>query len=502
MTVATTLVVRVLVAMLALTAFVAQIAHLDALSSISLGLAAPLSYNPRPSFLTLVAADAVVSAVSAVLALALAFRGEPSRGARGMAVSLASWSYVLAYSGVVILLRPDPGFWRTVFDAHFPLVEILGLAGLVHFTAVFPKPLVPDHLSAADSLPVGLRTLQIIRMWLLGPAAPWIGAFVVLAALLGLNALGGHSLADAALNPIMDLVMFMAVGLVVLNLRRSWMASDGDDKSRMSWLLVGLALLVAALALLIGGNILMSATGWREPPVAWRPILLDLGLVGFLWGLAMVVSLDQTLGTSVRLGLQGFWKSYQGLETAPSETVRSSGIDLQIRSIGGRAAVWLGYGLSWFWSTEDLSGYASDFAGRHLLSAGISGDLSGPLRGEIRVGYGAGLPYTSLPFRSLGASEEVSAPIDQSDDQPQLSQDSPLLSGLDEEFLRIDVEIHALLERRLAGRMLSVRPYLRILNALDRRDALFYTFQPWRSDSLTPLAERPFLPILGVAFSF
>ena len=217
----------------------------------------------------------------------------------------------------------------------------------------------------------------------------------------------------------------------------------------------------------------------------------------------VVLSLDQTLGTSVRLGLQGFWKRYEGLEAAPDKTIRSSGIDLQLRSFGPRSTVWLGYGLSWFWSTEDLSGYSSDFAGRHLLSAGLSGALGGPLRGEIRIAYGAGLTYTSIPFGgAVGASDDLTSNPEGGGVSPQRSQDSPLVSGLDEEFLRIDVEVHALLRPQWGGRRWSVRPYLRILNALDRRDALFYTFQSWRSDELTPLAERPLLPVFGVAFSF
>ena len=217
----------------------------------------------------------------------------------------------------------------------------------------------------------------------------------------------------------------------------------------------------------------------------------------------VVLSLDQTLGTSVRLSLQGFWKRYEGLEAARDKTIRSSGIDLQLRSMGTRAAVWLGYGLSWFWSTEDLSGYSSDFAGRHLLSAGLSGALGGPLRGEIRVAYGAGLPYTSIPFGgAVGASDDLTSNPEGRGPAPRRSQDSPLVTGLDEEFLRIDVEVHALLRPRWGDRNWSVRPYLRILNALDRRDALFYTFQSWRSDELKPLAERPLLPVLGVAFSF
>jgi hypothetical protein len=115
------------------------------------------------------------------------------------------------------------------------------------------------------------------------------------------------------------------------------------------------------------------------------------------------------------------------------------------------------------------------------------------------------LPYTAIPFRSFGASDKSTA-LDPGDPEggrdTAASADSPLVGGLDEEFLRIDIEIHALVSRRWAGKQWNIRPYVRVLNALDRRDALFYTFQPWRSDSLMPLAERPFLPIFGVAFSF
>jgi hypothetical protein len=120
----------------------------------------------------------------------------------------------------------------------------------------------------------------------------------------------------------------------------------------------------------------------------------------------VVVSLDQRLGESVRLGLQGFWKAFQGLPTTGGQGVRSSGIDVRVLSGSDRGTAWLGYGLSWFWSTTDFSGQPSDFSGRHLLSAGVSGRLAGPLRGEARIAYGAGLPYTSIPL-GLGSSEDA-----------------------------------------------------------------------------------------------
>lgn len=217
----------------------------------------------------------------------------------------------------------------------------------------------------------------------------------------------------------------------------------------------------------------------------------------------VILSLDQRLTPSVALGVQGFWKRFEGLAGAREESVLSSGLDLQVLADGESGAVWLGYGLSWFWSPTDLSGTASDFAGRHLLSAGVSGALAGPFRGEARIAYGAGLPTTSLPFRSV--ADEAAGPGDQPlggglqtlSDEP-----SAPLPSLDESFLRLDLEIHAVFEPGWGGRPWRVRPYLRLLNALDRRDALFYTYQPWRPDAVTPLAERPILPILGVAFAF
>jgi len=222
----------------------------------------------------------------------------------------------------------------------------------------------------------------------------------------------------------------------------------------------------------------------------------------------VVLSLDQRLGERVRLGLEGFWKSFSGLPTAPDETVRSSGVDVRVLAAGRAGAAWLGYGLSWYWSTVDLSGRTSEFMGRHLLSAGVSGPIGGRLRGEARLAYGAGLPYTSIPFGSatavdpgLGIDPAVpgGGTVTQVDAEPT---PAPIVGALDEEFLRLDLEIYMLLEPTVGGRAWQVRPYVRLLNALDRRDALFYTFQPWRAEGVQPLAERPLLPLVGVAISF
>lgn len=214
----------------------------------------------------------------------------------------------------------------------------------------------------------------------------------------------------------------------------------------------------------------------------------------------VVVSLDQRLGTSVNVGVQGFWKRFEGLAGAVDEGVRSSGLDIRVLNAGEGGAVWVGYGLSWFWSPTDLSGNTTDFAGRHLLSAGVSGPLWGRIRGEGRLAYGAGLPSTSIPFGT--AADGLASPASPESEQLSGSPPRAPLPQLDESFLRIDLEVHAVFEPTWGGGAWRIRPYLRLLNALDRRDALFYAYQPWRPDSVTPLAERPILPVLGVAFAF
>ena len=218
----------------------------------------------------------------------------------------------------------------------------------------------------------------------------------------------------------------------------------------------------------------------------------------------VVLSLEQRLGGVVGLGLDGFFKRFEGLYGPRGETVRSSGVDLRILSAGDRASGWLGYGLSWFWSGMDLSGRAVDFSGRHLLTAGLAGRLAGPISGEARLSYGAGLPYTTVPLPSALREDSSPGTVSGGGTQPTSTggRGGPRVSGVDEEFLRIDLELYARFEPNWGGRPWTVRPYVRVLNALDRRDAMFYTFQPWREDALTPLAERPVLPLFGIAFSF
>jgi hypothetical protein len=250
----------------------------------------------RPALLSGVVAGAVVSAVSGVIALTMTFRGSSDRGARPLGVALSAWSYLLAYSGTTVLFAPGlDSPLRFAFEAHFLGVEALGLAALLRFTALFPRPLPATALRAPDELPVGLRSAQRVRVWLLAPWTPWVVGVAALTLVLGVNAAMGRSTQDAALLRLTDLLRLLALTVAVLNLRIAFVHSDREDRRQMFWMTVGFTLLVGAVGTLLGGNVLVAVTGWGLRGLNWRPIILDLGVVGLLWGTAMAIFYDGRL---------------------------------------------------------------------------------------------------------------------------------------------------------------------------------------------------------------
>ena len=109
---------RVLVTLLAAVAAVAQVTYFDAVSWHALGLATPMASRMGASLLAVMTGHALVSVVSGVLAVALVLHEGPlQRAARGLGMAMASWSYLTAYSGVMLLLRPMSASLRSAFDA-------------------------------------------------------------------------------------------------------------------------------------------------------------------------------------------------------------------------------------------------------------------------------------------------------------------------------------------------------------------------------------------------
>lgn len=220
----------------------------------------------------------------------------------------------------------------------------------------------------------------------------------------------------------------------------------------------------------------------------------------------LLVSLDQLVTDGVRFGIEGYYKRFEGV---PSETsvgdANASGVDLWLRRGQGRITGWVGYSLGWVWTPPTKSGAATElFSGRHLLSLGVSGEVGAGGQLGLKLGYGAGLPYSALPNlpngEMIGGVAYDRAVVLQS--ARDLVVDAPpVATPPDQPYLRLDAEFSFPWETTWGGAEVTIMPYLKVYNALDRRDAFFY-----RTDggpgSPRPLAALPILPVLGVQWRF
>lgn len=222
-------------------------------------------------------------------------------------------------------------------------------------------------------------------------------------------------------------------------------------------------------------------------------------------GSHLAVQLAQDLGDAMYLALEGYYKHFEGLPSAVSDEAEASGLELSVRRAGQRITGWFGYSLAWVWST-DRDRYAPDprpFAGRHLISAGVSGPIIGRGMFDVRVAYGSGLPYTAIP--EAEGTPPVFAVAASSDPStisasliPSAPRDEP-----DEPYLRVDARVAHTWSGSVQGVPFDFTPYLKLLNALNRRDAIFYHFDRTPAGAeLRPLAALPVLPILGLEWRF
>jgi hypothetical protein len=225
----------------------------------------------------------------------------------------------------------------------------------------------------------------------------------------------------------------------------------------------------------------------------------------------LMVALDQELGSDLRMELTAFARGFRGIGhgrgfESGADRSRSSGVELRMAREGERTGAWLGYALSWFWTLEGAEG-STRFDGWHLLSAGFRTEPTPGLELRGSLGYGAGLPLTALVadqtlvegvdqvrFENLSRTSELAI--------TSAGGVSPLEAAPSDDFLRLDLEVSWRIGSVVRGRSTEFRPYLKALNALNRRDAMFFYFDRWRGDDVRPVTERPFLPVVGVEWRF
>jgi len=217
------------------------------------------------------------------------------------------------------------------------------------------------------------------------------------------------------------------------------------------------------------------------------------GLLSVAGANHLVVGLENELENGIDIGLEGYFKTFDGLPGLTN--LYSSGADIWIHAEDGPVRGWLGYSLAWVWTTDPTD--ETRFVGRQLLSGGVSTDVRGFDLG-VRLAYGSGLPFAEVSSEGGFLNGPVTGLPPPDEEGP-----PPALSGApDDSYLRIDAEISRRVVARVAGTRIQIAPYVRLLNALDRRDALFYRSEEEGPARTAPLASIPLLAVVGIAWAF
>jgi len=215
-------------------------------------------------------------------------------------------------------------------------------------------------------------------------------------------------------------------------------------------------------------------------------------------GTHLTLALDQELVRGVRLGLEGYYKHFEDIPDPQDIGNFASGVDVWVRRSEGAVSGWMGYSLAWYWARldpvpADTTSRRPGFSGRQTLSVGVA--AAGKRgRAEVRVAYGSGLPYSSV---GTGNNLETGAVVvDPPTTVP--GEVAAPLSNPPQDFLRLDVQLSHTFSLRLRGNETALTPYVRVMNALDRRDNLFYRYRRTGDVEASPAATLPLLPVLGL----
>lgn len=225
------------------------------------------------------------------------------------------------------------------------------------------------------------------------------------------------------------------------------------------------------------------------------------------------------------LQVEAFWKSSDGVPEFGPGSLENAGIDvLASRRLAPGFTAWGAYTLGWAWADYPDAANQTVYDGRHFLRGGVTFDAPGQIRLDADISMGAGLEFGAVPRseRSVltpaeeGAGSDVptatlaSRPSSVGDGVTfippgsELSGSGPLGPGgtiftraPDGSYLRFNVQATAQLEVKVFGRVQELLPYFRIVNALDRRDAMFFHFDGDEKDEPSPIGSVPILPVVG-----
>jgi hypothetical protein len=138
-------------------------------------------------------------------------------------------------------------------------------------------------------------------------------------------------------------------------------------------------------------------------------------------------------------------------------------------------------------------------------------DLGRGVRVEADVAYGAGLEFGEIPRPgpsnlSVGPSGgpargASTASFSAVPGEPPISIPSILVTVPEGSYLRLNLRASARLDSHLFGRPTRFYPYVRVINVLDRADALFYQFDQASDPIPRAFGAVPILPVIGIEWT-
>ena len=234
----------------------------------------------------------------------------------------------------------------------------------------------------------------------------------------------------------------------------------------------------------------------------------------------MLLAVTRATPSGSEIRVEGYWKNIDGLPDLYGSRLRYAGLDLWLRQKLGAFHVWGSYSLGWGWAATDGAPDTELYSGRHLLRGGFTKGFSDDVRLDAELSYGQGLEFGAIPrversgafAPGSGGAESSGSSAGPSDlpsggsgggGTPAFAVPAPVPTPVvvrspGGSYLRLNVQATAQIRTRFFGREQALYPYFRIINALDRGDALFYRSGGDPSLDPRPVGAIPILPVLGI----
>jgi len=227
----------------------------------------------------------------------------------------------------------------------------------------------------------------------------------------------------------------------------------------------------------------------------------------------LLLAVTHVLRPGSELRVEGYWKNMGGLPDLHGGSLRYAGLDIWFRQSLGAFQFWGTYSLGWGWTVTGGAPNTELYSGRHLLRGGFTKGFNGGVRLDAEVSYGQGLEFGSIPRVDRqgafapqsgdGGAGAPSSPSSQGPSIPAFSVPVPVPTPVvtrspQGSYLRLNIQATGRIRARFLGREQMFFPYFRIVNALDRNDALFYQSQGDPGLEPSAIGAIPILPVLGI----